>query len=159
MPLYYCRFCNKTYNITNEYYCHLYTHINNYILDKDEISLAIVYHSRRENIKKKSYEKNKTLRKEGIIDYKYTCKICDFKIHTSMGIKVHLIGKHTEEQLLEVGYEKEYIDTLIEERLKRIEYQKKYNKNYNKKQIALPELHNVPPLIPLVLVIPLIKIK
>ncbi len=163
MPKYICRFCNKFFSLTNNYYCHLHTHLitNNseLELELEELELVDFYYTRRKNNKVKSYYKMKEARKDAIIEYKHKCNICDFKCQAISNIKTHLIGKHTVTQLLENGYEKEYIDTLIEDKQKRKDYQKIYQLNSKKKcsRIPIPILYPVPQLIPLVYFIPLIK--
>jgi hypothetical protein len=161
MPKYICRFCNKFFCLTNDYYCHLHTHriTNKGELELEELELVDFYYTRRKSIKVKSYYKMKENKKNDKIEYKHKCSICDFKCQAIPNIKTHLIGKHTVTQLLENGYEKEYIDKLIEEKQKRKEYQKIYQLNSKKNcsLIPIPILYPVPQLIPLVYFIPLIK--
>jgi hypothetical protein len=135
MPQYNCRFCNKSINKTTDFYSHLYTHVksNKNEFEQEEIELAEFYYKKRKHYKKKSYYKMAELRKNCILEYKHSCKICDFKSNNLIGIKVHLVGLHSKEELLESGYEKEHVDKLIEEKYKRKEYQKNYQKNYQKK--------------------------
>ncbi len=159
MPQYNCRFCNKFFNLTGFYYNHLYKHIKSNASDfeEDEIKLATFHNSRRNEIKKKSYYKMKGISNENV---KHKCNICEFKTHNLLTIKIHLIGKHTVEQLINSGYEKNYIDKLIEEKEKRKIYQKNYQQNYQQKgPIALnkPTQNHIPYLIPLAFAIPLIK--
>ena len=129
MPCYNCRFCNKLFNHTWEFYCHLNKHIktNENEIDIEERQLINYYYNNRSKIKKKSYEKLKELRQKSILEYKYKCNICDFKCQFTHIIKTHLIGKHTLSKLLQAGYEKEFVDMLIEEKNKRSEYMKNYH--------------------------------
>jgi hypothetical protein len=131
MPQYNCRFCNKTFNITDDYYCHLNKHIirNKKDMNEDELQLINHYHTNRSEIKKKSYNKIKELQEQSIIEYKHKCVICNFKASHLNILKTHLIGIHKIDELVKAGYEKEYIDELIELKNKRKNYMKKYREN------------------------------
>ncbi len=142
MPLYVCRFCNKTFNVTSEYYSHLYNYKQK--INGEEFQLAEFYHTRRENIKKKSYYNIKKRLAEGTANYRNNCNLCDYKSYYSGPFKSHLVGKHTIDELLEAGYEKKYIDDLVDKQNKRKIYQQNYNKKiyaqtHQTKPIALPK--------------------
>ncbi len=140
MPPYICRFCNKSFRSR----CFYYTHLHNYIdkLSEEEKVLSELYHTRRKNIKQKSYYNMKGRLREGIIDYRHNCKLCDFKTYYMNTLEVHLVGKHTINELLEGEYNKEYIDYLVDRKYKRKVYQTHYLKNikYGPTEIIEPTL-------------------
>ena len=115
-----CRFCHKQITRTNEYYSHLYIHINKDTISSmtaEEIELCKLYHTRRIEIRQKSYYKNKDE------NCKYECEICKSKYKYITPYKSHLFSIHTKEELCEAGYDEAFIAELEKTYNKRRQYQ------------------------------------
>ncbi len=126
MPGYECRYCNKTSQSPVFHYAHLYTHINHETIasySQEELVLCQQNYNRRSETKKKSYRKN--------LRSKYECNLCEYNTTTNRCMKIHLINKHTYDELIELGFDDESIAELHECKEQYYKYMKESYDNRN----------------------------
>jgi hypothetical protein len=112
MPLYICRFCNKSIQYKGPYYYHLHTHISNYKSEfsPEELEEVTEYYIHVKKIKQKSAVKTQPSYKV----YKFECKCCNLKFMYESAYFNHLISTHSFSKLENSGYDECFIIKLRE---------------------------------------------